>query len=226
MRDAALEASHTKSRFLATMSHELRTPLTGFTGLIDLLRQEDLPLEARNIVRMMDESAEHMLSVIGDILDISKIEAGMMEFSAAPFVPRDEIAHSISLFAARAEQKGLVFTAELGDDELARPVLADVVRIRQIVQNLVSNAVKFTDEGQITIRAELDPVPADDSERRLIVRVVDTGIGLAPDELATLFDPFIQGEHLASLAQQQAVVLRNQPPAVHGDLATGLGHRR
>lgn len=198
MRDAALEASNTKSRFLATMSHELRTPLTGLTGLIDLLRQADLPLEARNIVRMMDESADHMLSVIGDVLDISKIEAGMMEFSAAPFLPRDEIAQSISLFSGRAEEKGLTLTTHLDGEGLAAPVLADVVRIRQIIQNLVSNAVKFTDHGEISIGAEIS---ADDGDgHRLLVSVRDTGIGLSEDEIANLFEPFIQGE--SSYARQ------------------------
>ncbi len=199
MRDAALEASTTKSRFLATMSHELRTPLTGLTGLIDLLRQATLADDAQSIVRMMDESADHMLNVIGDILDISKIEAGMLDFSQSRFVPREEIAQCITLFTAKAEAKGLEMVARLDDSSLRAPVVGDVVRTRQIIQNLVSNAVKFTDTGMISVDASL--VTDDDLElHRLTVMVSDTGVGLTEDEMSRLFEPFAQGE--ATYARQ------------------------
>ncbi|MDH3226262.1 MAG: PAS domain S-box protein [Thermoleophilia bacterium] len=194
MRDAAVEASVTKSRFLAMMSHEIRTPLTGLMGLVDLMRAHDLTGEQRGIVRLMDESAEHMLQMVGDVLDLSKIEAGMMEINPSVFVPRDELQHALSLFAPKAEANGVELIANLDDRLLGQPVCGDVVRVRQVVQNLVSNAVKFTDTGSIMVTGVVRAVDGDVARKELAATVVDTGVGMAQEELQTLFEPFIQGE--------------------------------
>ncbi len=181
-------ADHMKSAFLATMSHELRTPLNsiiGFTGIV--LQELAGPLNAEQAKQlgMVRASARHLLALINDVLDISKIEAGQLEVRREPFDVRTSIDQVLATVAPMASEKGLALTAEF-DDDLGE-LIADRRRVEQILLNLLSNAVKFTDDGSVRL-----VVTAVDDDHRVRMRVIDTGIGIELDDLAQLFQPFTQ----------------------------------
>jgi PAS domain S-box-containing protein len=187
-RDRAEAADRLKSAFLATMSHELRTPLNsiiGFTGV--LLKGFVGPLneEQSKQLGMVKASAQHLLALINDVLDLSKIEAGQLQVALAPFDVRATIDHALRALQPQAERKRLSLAAEVSHD--AGTILSDRRRFEQILLNLLSNAVKFTDEGGIAVLCE----PRDGW---LVTSVTDTGIGIRAEELATLFRPFRQLE--------------------------------
>jgi len=189
---AKLEAERsvrTKQIFLANMSHELRTPINGVLGLTNLLMTGDSPnrMEYLNGIRA---SGQQLLSVINDILDLSKIEAGMLRFEQIQFNPQNIIINLISTFNVLADQKGIklhVNSALKGTEVL----LGDPVRLNQIILNLVSNAIKFTETGSITLAAALEQTPTGTA---LQFSVTDTGIGIAPDKLDNIFEGFVQAE--------------------------------
>ena len=187
------EASAAKGRFLATMSHEIRTPLNGVIGLSRLLEAMPVPLEAQDMIRMIRSSGDALLRVINDILDFSKVEAGKLELEVAPFELRRSLGDSIGLFRAAAEEKHLRLGCDLAP-ELPTWVAGDETRLRQVILNLISNAVKFTSSGEVVLSAGLEP--QDGRCYRIVIEVRDTGIGIAPEELPRLFSSFNQAGRL------------------------------
>src|SRR5262249_2319988 len=188
-KEAAEAASRAKSEFLANMSHEIRTPMNAVLGYTRLARetaQEPVQREQLNIVH---SSAEALLTIIDDILDFSKIEAGKLDLDPKPFDPRDALTAPLRSLALSAETKGLRLKWSVSDD--MPPVLvADAGRLRQVLINLVGNAIKFTPRGEVNVTLALDS--ADPGLLRC--RVQDTGIGIDPDKLADIFQPFAQAD--------------------------------
>ena len=190
-RDAAMEASRFKSAFLATMSHEIRTPMNSVIGLTALLRRTSLDERQRQYAEGVESAGEALLAVINDILDFSKIEAGKLELEVVDFDPVQVVEETAELVAEAARAKGLELVAYCSP-EVPTPLRGDPVRLRQVLLNLASNAIKFTDHGEVVIRARL----VSQSDDTVVVRfdVTDTGIGIAPAARRRLFEPFSQAD--------------------------------
>jgi signal transduction histidine kinase/ActR/RegA family two-component response regulator len=180
-----------KSQFLANMSHEIRTPLHGVVGMIELLQQTELSPMQMHYVRGARQSGETLLTLIDDVLDLSKIEAGKVELEHAPFHPPSLVRDVMVMFADQAKAKGLTLTASVSD-ELNLMVYGDAHRLRRILTNLVANALKFTATGSVTMRlSSLDP---DGDQVHLRCEVADTGIGIAKAKQQAIFDAFSQAD--------------------------------
>ena len=195
-RETAEEATRTKSAFLANMSHEIRTPLTAILGFTeDVLESDhqeyDLPELVRNSIRVIRTSSNHLLSLINDLLDLSKIEAGKMSIERIPCRAHQLIAEVASTMRVRAAEKGLRLEVNYGQDMPER-ILTDPTRLRQILVNLVGNAIKFTQHGYVRIDNQI--VMVDDDKPRLRITVEDTGAGIAPEKVNKLFQPFTQAD--------------------------------
>ncbi|WP_158536955.1 transporter substrate-binding domain-containing protein [Dyella sp. AtDHG13] len=180
-----------KSAFLAMMSHEIRTPMAGVLGLVELLSKTPLNAEQSHMVSMVQDSSGALLQILDDILDFSRIEAEKLELEPEPFDVRLLADSAVGTFAARAQQKSLQLYLVL-DWRLASEYRGDANRIRQIINNLLSNALKFTQEGHVKLRVEMAGEVEDG--QRLRFTVTDTGIGISPDQLTRLFQPFTQAE--------------------------------
>lgn len=186
----AQTATQAKSAFLATMSHELRTPMNGVLGMAQLLLDSDIAGEQRRHVQAISSSGELLLSLINDVLDFSKIEAGRMVLEALPFAPRVAVDAVAGLVRTQARDKGLEFVIEV-DPHLPHRLIGDDMRLRQVLLNLVSNAVKFTHHGRVTLKIEvLSQTKAGRYE--LQMSVSDTGIGIDPSRHRAVFEPFEQ----------------------------------
>ena len=190
--DEAQAASRAKSEFLANMSHEIRTPLNGVTGMLELLSRTSLDARQERYVHIAGASAKSLLSVINDILDVSKIEAGKLDLEPVEFDLPELLGDVVDMFAPQAAGKRLELVARL-DPALPRRVVGDPERLRQILVNLLGNAVKFTESGTVSLAAR--PLgAAADGRTPIELAVQDTGIGIAPEDSARLFEPFERGD--------------------------------
>ncbi|HKO69676.1 MAG TPA: PAS domain-containing sensor histidine kinase, partial [Bradyrhizobium sp.] len=185
---AAEQAEATKDRFLATVTHELRTPLNAIIGFSEMIaREETLMLDAdrhQEYARLINESGQHLLSVVNDLLELSKMEFGHVEIVPESFEPRAAVVDCCTLLSLKAVENGIDLVTRMPED--LPPITGDLRAFRQIALNLVSNAVKFTERGgKVTVSAGVDG-------SRLVLRVADTGIGIAADDLKRIGDPFFQ----------------------------------
>jgi two-component system sensor histidine kinase EvgS len=185
------EASRAKSAFLAAMSHEIRTPIIGVTGMVEVLGHTRLDEDQRRALNIIQHSAQALLQIIGDILDFSKIEAGKLDLSPVPVSLRKLVASAAYNFLGSASSKGLNLSFQV-DEALAPAHLADPVRIRQVLSNFLSNAVKFTEQGEVTVHCRR--LGGDDEHERVEFSVQDSGIGISEEAQRKLFQPFTQAE--------------------------------
>ncbi len=189
-------ANESKSEFLANMSHEIRTPMTAILGYADILLTHLEDPDNRQCVETIRRNGKYLLEIINDILDLSKIEAGKLQVNPEPVAPDKMVAEVVSLMSIRARKKSLNLEMEFAS-KIPETVNTDPVRLRQVLVNLVSNAIKFTDEGRVTVGVEL--VMGDESELKFSVS--DTGIGMTKNEQEELFEPFTQGAQALRTAE-------------------------
>ena len=190
-RDMAVEAARLKSEFLANMSHEIRTPLTGIIGMCELLRDSKLGAEQREFADLIGNSADSLLIIVNDILDFSKLSAGKLVFEEIDFELMPAVEAVLKLLGERARKKGLELILKAGDG-VPRWVRGDPTRLRQVIANLLGNAIKFTEHGEVIVAIELKPA----AEQEVVIgfEIADTGIGISAEALRGLFQPFHQAD--------------------------------
>ncbi|TMW62665.1 hypothetical protein Poli38472_005283 [Pythium oligandrum] len=220
-----------KVTFLASFSHELRTPLNGVLGMLELLREQKLDQVTQRYVHMAFVSGSLLLNLINDILDLSKIEAGHLEISKDPFLMQDLLDYVIEIFNFKAREKGLTLALECSEN-VPKIVIGDVARLRQVLLNLLSNAMKFTTDGSITIKCSAVPSPKlPKSQVKLLFQVIDTGIGMDNEDTSRLFSLFTKlertrknnptGSGLGLAICKQLVELMNGEIDVDSELGEG-----
>ena len=224
---AARAASRSKGAFLANMSHEIRTPLTGVLGMTSMLLRSELPAPQRQMVATIHSSGDSLLTILNDVLDFSKIEEARLRLDSRVFSPAESLQEVIDLFRAAAEAKGLELHG-WSAEAVPAAVLGDPIRVRQILLNLLGNAIKFTPRGQVELRLEASPLAAD--RCRLLFTVRDTGIGIAAEKSAALFQPFSQlesggagpgGTGLGLAISQRLAQLMEGEISFHSELGQG-----
>ena len=204
-RDAALEGTRLKSEFLATMSHEIKTPMNGVLGMTEWLLDTELTPEQRDCANTIRTSGEALLSIINDILDFSKMDSGKLQLEETDFEVRQLLTDVVRLFQERASSKGLALSS-LTQTQVPAWLRGDTARLRQILSHLLDNAVKFTERGMVTVRADMEEIPAGNNPIdlnltpslpqgvRVRFSISDTGIGIASDACTRIFQPFMQAD--------------------------------
>jgi CheY-like chemotaxis protein len=188
-KEAAEAASQAKSEFLANMSHEIRTPMNGIIGMTNLALEADSPEEQRTYLQLVQSSGNALLTLVNDILDLSKIEAGKIELERIPFDVKPLVREIVRSMMWRANEKGVTLDADMSGAAL---VVGDPARLRQVIINLVGNALKFTERGGVTLRVACPATT--DSSVTLQFSVIDTGVGIAADKQAVIFEKFTQAD--------------------------------
>jgi signal transduction histidine kinase/CheY-like chemotaxis protein len=190
-RDEALEVSRSKSQFLANMSHEIRTPMNGVLATTELVLDTGLTYEQRELISACHVSGQQLLAILNDILDLSRCESGKLTLEQVPFDLQSEVSGVLKLYGVIAQQKGVALNLHWSDDA-QRWVRGDPTRLRQVLTNLMSNALKFTDDGSVSLTVSSGGNPRERARMRFIVE--DTGVGIPPETLPNLFSPFVQGD--------------------------------
>jgi PAS domain S-box-containing protein len=188
-KEAAESANEAKSRFLANISHELRTPMNAILGMTDLTLAEELSPSVRDALQTVKDSADMLLSLLNELLDFSRIEAGKLTLESRPFALRATIDETLKSLALKAKEKGLHFTYRVAADT-PDFLVGDSVRLRQVLVNLLSNAIKFTDHGTVSLEVDTNSQAADEAELQFVVE--DSGVGIAREEQERIFAPFVQ----------------------------------
>jgi signal transduction histidine kinase/ActR/RegA family two-component response regulator len=186
-------ANAAKSRFLAIMSHEIRTPMAGIAGMGELLRETKLDASQQQYAYSIGEGVQHLMRILNDILDLSKVEAGQMGIELRDFDPRLLLDDVLTLHRPQADRKKLQLASEIGNS-VPQLVCSDRTRIAQILGNLLSNAIKFTPSGSVTVRLHLEPATPDGASACLVASVNDQGIGMTGKQLSRIFEPFCQAD--------------------------------